>query len=133
MMKLYEEEEDLDVAILVDGSASMHWKPPGLRAPRRFILARKLAAALAHLALHGLDRVSLWFFDENSDGERAFPRSPGACTTCRGFAHLHPSPAAATTWRKAWADLGRSQRRRGWPSSSAIVLIRPASSGDWPP
>ena len=63
VMKLYEEEEDLDVGILIDCSASMHWRPPDAPHVTKFSLARQLAAALAYFALHGLDHVALWFFD----------------------------------------------------------------------
>jgi uncharacterized protein (DUF58 family) len=53
-LRLYEEEEDLSVHVLVDASASMaHGPRPKLR------YAKQLAAALSYVALVHLDRVSL--------------------------------------------------------------------------
>ncbi len=113
MMKLYEEEEDLDVAILVDGSASMHWKPPGVARASKFILARKLAAALAHLALHGLDRVSLWFFDEKLRTESGHFRGRPALHDVLRFLRTPPEPGRGSNLAESLGRFGRSQRRRG--------------------
>jgi len=54
LLRLFDEEEDLTVYLLVDGSASM-----GLGGGARFDQARRLAAALAYVSLANLDRVSL--------------------------------------------------------------------------
>lgn len=51
-IKLFEEEEDLHVYILLDCSRSM-----AFGAPDKFIYARRLAAAIAYLGLASLDRV----------------------------------------------------------------------------
>ena len=69
MMKLYEEEEELDVGVLIDCSASMHWRSSDASHSPKFLLARQLAAALAYFALHGLDHVALWFFDSTLRAE----------------------------------------------------------------
>ncbi len=53
-LKLFEEEEDLYVHLLVDASASMQWGNPP-----KFDLARQLAAAVAFLALAHLDRAGV--------------------------------------------------------------------------
>ncbi len=61
-LKLFEEEEDLHVYLLLDCSSSMGI--PGLNgAPSKFDHARKLAAILAYLALSGLDRVDIYGFE----------------------------------------------------------------------
>jgi uncharacterized protein (DUF58 family) len=54
LLRLFDEEEDLTVYLLVDASASM-----GLGDGARFDQARRLAAALAYVSLANLDRVSL--------------------------------------------------------------------------
>ena len=54
LLRLYEEDEDLGVHLLVDTSASM-----GLGTGQVFRQARRLAAALAYVALGNLDRVSV--------------------------------------------------------------------------
>jgi len=63
-IKLYEEEEDLPVHILVDCSHSMQWEPPrgGTERHSKFDYARRLAAALAYIGLSNLDRLELHFF-----------------------------------------------------------------------
>ncbi len=54
-LKLFVEEEDLFVYLLVDSSASMGFGEP----TTKFALARRIAAALAYVALSNLDRVAL--------------------------------------------------------------------------
>ena len=61
-VKLFEEEEDLQVSILLDCSASMGWSSGGVA---KFDQARKLVAALAYIALANLDRVHLFSFDDS--------------------------------------------------------------------
>ena len=57
--KLFHEEEDLYLYILIDTSASM-----GFGNPDKAWFARRVAAALAYIALAGLDRVCLVGFSE---------------------------------------------------------------------
>ena len=54
VLKLYVEEKDLPVHILLDNSLSMDWGDP-----RKFDQARRLAAGLSYLALDRHDRTSL--------------------------------------------------------------------------
>ena len=54
LMKLFEEEEDLHVHLLLDCSASMQWG-----SPPKFDRARQIVAGLAYLALANLDRAGL--------------------------------------------------------------------------
>lgn len=56
-LKLFLEEEDLHVNILVDTSASMDWGKPS-----KARYARQVAAALAYIGLCNNDRVSLYAF-----------------------------------------------------------------------
>ena len=56
-LKLHASEEDLTLHLVVDASASMRFG-----APSKFDHARKLAAALACIALHNLDRVGVGAF-----------------------------------------------------------------------
>jgi len=57
-VKLFEEEEDLAVHLLLDASASMDWgdKASG---ENKWLYARRLAAALGHIALTGGDRLTV--------------------------------------------------------------------------
>jgi uncharacterized protein (DUF58 family) len=56
-LKLHASEEDLTLHVVVDASASM-----GFGEPSKFDHARRLAAALACIALHNLDRVGVGAF-----------------------------------------------------------------------
>ncbi|MFO7624105.1 MAG: DUF58 domain-containing protein [Anaerolineales bacterium] len=53
-IKLFVEEEDLTVHLLVDTSRSMDWGQPN-----KFTYAVRSAGALGYIALHGLDRVTI--------------------------------------------------------------------------
>lgn len=54
VMKLFVEEEDLQVHLLLDCSASMNWGKPV-----KFDYARQVVAGLSYLALANLDRASI--------------------------------------------------------------------------
>jgi uncharacterized protein (DUF58 family) len=60
-VKLFEEEEDLHVYLLVDSSASMAWQSGTLS---KFDQGRRIAAALAYISLANLDRVNVHAFDD---------------------------------------------------------------------
>ena len=54
LLRLFEEEEDLAIYILLDTSASM-----AFGAPQKLTVGKQLTAALAYVALSNLDRVSV--------------------------------------------------------------------------
>ncbi|OJV00039.1 MAG: hypothetical protein BGO12_18905 [Verrucomicrobia bacterium 61-8] len=54
LLKLFEEEEDLHVHLLLDCTASMTWG-----SPQKFDPARQIVAGLAYLALANLDRAGV--------------------------------------------------------------------------
>jgi uncharacterized protein (DUF58 family) len=54
-LKLFLEEEDLHVSILIDASKSMDWGNPN-----KALYAKRVAAALAYIGLVNYDRVSLY-------------------------------------------------------------------------
>ena len=67
-LKLFYEEEDLHVSILVDASESMNYG-----SPNKFDYALRLAAALGYIAASGSDRVSISAFSDSiSDTLRPF-------------------------------------------------------------
>jgi uncharacterized protein (DUF58 family) len=67
LLRLFEEQEDLYVYLLIDASASM-----GLGNPSKLSYARKVAAALAYIGLSNLDRVAILSF-ANGLKERLAP------------------------------------------------------------
>ena len=58
-LKLYANEEDLTLSVVLDASASMRFG-----SPRKFDYARQLVAALAYIGLNNLDRVVLSAFND---------------------------------------------------------------------
>jgi uncharacterized protein (DUF58 family) len=60
LLKRFQEEEDLHVYVLLDCSASMDFGDP-----KKFDVARRIAAALGYIALADLDRVSIVAFASN--------------------------------------------------------------------
>lgn len=117
MMKLYEEEEELDVGILIDCSASMHWRASDASHSAKFVLARHLAAALAYFALHGLDHVALWYFDSGLRAESGRYRGIPAFHDVLRFLRGNPI-GDGTDLSSSLERFGRGRRRRGM----AIVL-----------
>ena len=69
-LKLFEEEEDLGVHILLDTSESMNW---GAGTENKFEYAKAAAAGLALIALAGGDRCSITAFSDTSPGARFGP------------------------------------------------------------
>ncbi len=62
MTKLFHDEEDLAVHLVLDRSASMDFG-----APTKALVAKRLLAALGYVALAGMNRVSLWSPGEGGD------------------------------------------------------------------
>ena len=62
-IKLFEEEEDLAVCVLLDGSGSMDWGSElgngGSGELNKWLYARRLAASLAYVALTSGDRLAV--------------------------------------------------------------------------
>jgi uncharacterized protein (DUF58 family) len=64
-LRLYEEDEDLSIDLLVDASASM-----GMGRPAKLDLALQIAAALAYIGLSNLDRVAVTALGAAASGTR---------------------------------------------------------------
>jgi hypothetical protein len=106
-VRLYAEEEDLTVHLLLDSSASMSYGTPP-----KFDYARRLAAALGYVGIGSLDRVGVTTFGAGLQGALA-PR--------RGRAQLfhlleHMSglrPSGGTDIAKSLEDYARRSRSPG--------------------
>jgi uncharacterized protein (DUF58 family) len=68
-LKLFVEEEDVTVHLLVDTSRSMDWGQPN-----KLSYALRAAGALGYIALSGLDRVTVTALGENGGGATFPPR-----------------------------------------------------------
>ena len=113
-LKLFEEEEDLHVYLLVDASASMRWTADG--APRRaskLDLARQVAGALAYVGLANLDRVNIHYFSGDLGQDLGLGR--GKSHFHRALQYLERLPAAAgqTNLARSLRAFGQQTKRRG--------------------
>ncbi len=65
-IKLFLQEEDLHVSVLIDTSKSMDWGEPN-----KGLYARRVAAAIAYIGLTNFDRVSLYTYSNGLQGQLA--------------------------------------------------------------
>jgi uncharacterized protein (DUF58 family) len=113
VVKLYEQEQDLPVHILVDSSTSMRWTPDPDRAPpQKLNTARRIAAALAYIGLSNQDRVHLSWFDHSHGPELAAGRARGHFHKVLGFLS-QPPPEGPTSLLTAIRQFTRKTRKRG--------------------
>jgi len=63
-IKLFLEEEDLHVSLLIDTSKSMDWG-----SPNKALYAQRIAAAMAYIGLVNYDRVSVYTYRDGLNGE----------------------------------------------------------------
>jgi len=127
-VKLFEEEEELPIHILVDDSASMRWRPTDERGrtldsrPSKFDLARRLAAALAYIGLAHLDHVHLHWLSTDANIGRALDLGRGKAQFHRALEFLARTDefngASSVDLNRALRRFGGSVRRRG-----LVVLI----------
>lgn len=110
MLRLFVAEEELPLSIFVDLSGSMDWGKPN-----KAIVARRLAGAIAYVALAALDRVRLTVFADGptSGGEPSRGRRAASAL----FERLQSFPAGGTTdySRLVWPI------RRQRPGMSVVI------------
>ncbi len=108
LLRLYEEEEDLSVYLLVDVSRSMSVGAP--HAKLRY--AKQLAAALSYIALANLDRVSIVTFSD--EVSRRLAPTRGKNTIFKVFRFLRALEADGRTGTAdAMKTFVAQNRRRG--------------------
>lgn len=118
-LKLFIEEEDLTVHLLVDTSASMDWGEPN-----KLDHARRLAGALGYIALAGLDRVTVSSF---GTAPALFPAHRGKQAAPQLFAFLQDLEAAGAT------NLATSLRRYAQAARNPgpLLLISDLFDPEW--
>lgn len=90
LVRLYEEDEDLPLRIILDVSTSM-----SARGRRKLSLAKRIAAALAYVGLAGLDRVGLSVM--NREVHETLPAVRGKGRIFRVLDFLRQAPDAGET------------------------------------
>jgi uncharacterized protein (DUF58 family) len=107
LVRLYEEEEDLQISFIVDCSASM-----GFGTGKKFDQARRLAAALAYVGLANLDRVAAYGVSDELVAE--MPPTRGRARIFKVFRFLTDlEPGGVTNLAEAIASVAARQKRRG--------------------
>ena len=106
-MKMFLEEEDLDVSMLIDSSASMSWgEPTKLRA------ACEIAGALGYIGLVNFDRVSASTFGEKLVARFPPARGKGAAGQLFNFLEK-PQASGIANFAEATRLLSLQARRSG--------------------
>lgn len=111
MTKLFHDEEDLAVHLVLDRSASMEFGEP-----TKSLHGKRVLAALGYVALLGMNRVTLW--SPGADGDVEVRDLRGGRSAERLFDALERAPAAAG------AALGEPLRRySGTRRPRGIMLL----------
>lgn len=109
-IKLLEEEEDLAVHILIDGSQSMDW---GEGAQHKFQYALKLAAGLGAVTLASGDALTIGLLQQGKVASEFGP-SRGGASLARLFRFLENlEPGVETNLNRAMRDYSIIPRRAG--------------------
>jgi uncharacterized protein (DUF58 family) len=107
IVRLFEEEEDLHIYLLVDVSSSMR-----IGDGQKFDYARRLTAALAYIGLSNLDRVSVVPFADDTTGY--LPPSRGRGQIWKVFKFLDQAfTGGRTNTENAFRRFVAQTRRRG--------------------
>ena len=106
-LKLFMEEEDLFVYVLVDASHSM-----GMGEPVKLPFAKKMAAALGYLALAGTHRVSIQAFDSALRPALPLVRGRGGFPRVTSYVERIIATGSTDT-RSAFTDFRRRLRGTG--------------------
>jgi uncharacterized protein (DUF58 family) len=106
LLRMFEEEEDLHIYLLIDASASM-------RANGKLDYAERICAALAYIGLAKLDRVSIVPFGGDRNGER-LPPARGKAQIFKVFEFLTAlAPEGRTELSHALESFVHQTKRRG--------------------
>lgn len=96
LIKMFMEEEDLNVSILLDVSGSMDWGEP-----HKGLYARRVTAALAYLGLVNFDRVNIYAYADGLTGALVGRRGRRATDEIVRFLQGLPTAGPSTLTRAA--------------------------------
>ena len=120
-LKLFIEEEDLTVHLLIDNSRSMDWG-----APNKLWYARRLAGALGYVTLSGLDRVTATAL-ARQDAEGVFPARRGKRQSLQLFEFLrYMEPGGELSLAARLAHYAAAVHQPG-----PLVLLTDLYDPDW--
>jgi len=106
-LKLFLEEEDLSLVLVLDASASMNWGNPG-----KFMFVQQLAMALGYIGLTNQNRVTLYAF--NDEGVSRLPSLRGRRRTREmGSWLLDLEPRGASDYPEAMRQIALGRQGKG--------------------
>jgi uncharacterized protein (DUF58 family) len=106
-LKLFLEEEDLSLILVLDASASMDWGNPG-----KFVFVQQLAMALGYIGLSNQNRVTLYAF--NGEGVLPLPSLRGRRRTREmGSWLLDLAPGGASGFPEAMRQIALGRQGKG--------------------
>jgi uncharacterized protein (DUF58 family) len=112
LLRLYEEEEDLAIYLIVDASDSMAFRQGSSSSDTKLRYAKKVCAALAYVGLANLDRVSI--VSTTDQVMDRMPETRGKARIFRVFRFLEElSPGGATDLESALKTFVAQNKRRG--------------------
>jgi uncharacterized protein (DUF58 family) len=108
LLKRFQEEEDLHVYFLVDCSRSMAFGDPP-----KFDFARRVAAALAYIALADLDRIAVTAFADDIIDDYPLTRGKGRILSLLKFFENLPAAGQDTNLERVATGFVHRDQRRG--------------------
>jgi len=117
-IKLFEQEQDLDISFLIDASASMRWQPSGLstlnsQLSTKFDQARRITASLTYIALANLDRVNVHWFASQLDRDMGLVRGKSQFHKVLDFLRDAPALEGETRLLPTVRAFAQRMKRRG--------------------
>jgi uncharacterized protein (DUF58 family) len=106
-IKLFEQEQDLHIYLLLDASASMRWSPAKLQQ------ACRIAASLAYIGLVNLDRVNVYWFGADLGPDMGLTRGKSQFHKVLQFLRQPPELAGTTRLLETCRAFTKQARRRG--------------------
>ncbi len=113
-IKLFEQEQDLDISFLIDASASMRWTPPnGAQRLSKLDQARRITASLAYIGLANLDRVNVHWFGHALGDDMGLARGKSQFHKVLDFLRDAPAPEGDTRLLPTLRAFTQRMKRRG--------------------
>ena len=112
-VKLFEQEQDLDISFLLDASASMHWTPEGSDRLSKFDQARRITASLAYIGLANLDRVNVHYFASRLEQDLGLCRGKSQFHKVLDFLRDAPALEGETHLLPCMRTFAQRMKRRG--------------------
>lgn len=112
-VKLFEQEQDLDISFLIDASPSMRWTPTSGERLSKFDQARRITASLAYIGLANLDRVNVHYFGSRLEEDLGLCRGKSQFHKVLDFLRDAPELTGETRLLPCVKSFAQRMKRRG--------------------